>query len=157
MKIQSYKHLDTQQKLQIFRLWNNEYPQSLSYPNLDKLDVYLSGIINPVHYFLLNNRDEIIGWASTFRRENEIWFAIIIDGKYHGKGFGKMLLDELKKEENELNGWVIDGNSDQKSNGDLYISPLPFYIKNKFQILSAIRLELDIFSAVKIIWSRQNH
>lgn len=156
MKIQSYKHLDIQQKQQIFSLWNTEYPHILSYPNLDKMDVYLEGIINPTHYFLLNNLDETIGWAATFSRENEIWFAIIVDGIYHGKGFGKMLLDELKKEEKQLNGWVIDGNFQRKSNGELYISPLPFYVKNKFEVLSEIRLELDIFSAVKIFWSRHN-
>ena len=64
------------------------------------------------------------------------------------------MLDKLKENENTLNGWVIDHNSDKKLNGNFYQSPLEFYIKNGFETLSETRLELEIMSAVKIKWTK---
>lgn len=156
MKIETTKYLDFHQKSHIFDLWNNEYPQQLSYESIENLEIYLNGISNPTHYFLSNQLDETVGWASTFSREGEIWFAIIINSEFHGKGYGKMLLDEMKIVENKLNGWVIDRDNEVKSNGELYRSPLDFYKKNDFKILSDIRLELELFSAVKIVWEKDH-
>lgn len=154
MKIETTKYLDFHQKRHIFDLWNNEYPQQLSYENIERLEIYLNGISNLTHYFLSNQLDETIGWASTFSREGEIWFAIIINSEFHGKGYGEMLLDEMKTIENKLSGWVIDGKNEVKSNGELYLSPLEFYRRNDFKILSDVRLELEIFFAVKIVWEK---
>ncbi|MCK9481612.1 MAG: hypothetical protein M0R38_07625 [Bacteroidia bacterium] len=64
------------------------------------------------------------------------------------------MLNELKSDENVLNGWVIDHNSDIKINGNFYQSPLNFYLKNEFEILNETRLELEIMSAVKIKWKK---
>ena len=64
------------------------------------------------------------------------------------------MLNTLKNDENTLNGWVIDHNSDKKLNGNIYQSPLEFYIKNGFETLSETRLELEIMSAVKIKWTK---
>lgn len=96
-----------------------------------------------------------MGWALTFERENEKWFAIILSEKIKGKGLGRKMLNELKKEEQVLNGWVIDHNNDKKKNGQQYISPLKFYEKCGFIILSDVRLELDKISAVKIKWMKE--
>ena len=63
------------------------------------------------------------------------------------------MLDEIKNNEPVLNGWVIDHNNDKKKNGQQYISPLKFYEKCGFGILSDVRLELDKISAVKIKWT----
>lgn len=65
-----------------------------------------------------------------------------------------MLLDKVKEFENELNGWVMDHENDLKASGDIYLSPIRFYLKNDFEILNEIRLETEIMSAVKIKWSR---
>ena len=67
----------------------------------------------------------------------------------HGKGCVRKVLNELKQHENKLNGWIIDHNNDRKLNGNFYKSRLEFYVKNDFEVLSEIRLELKIMSAVK--------
>ncbi|MDQ1089121.1 hypothetical protein [Siphonobacter sp. SORGH_AS_1065] len=64
------------------------------------------------------------------------------------------MLNKLKENEDALNGWVIDQNSDRKLNGSLYQSPLELYQKNNFQVIPEIRLET--ISAVKIRWKKSN-
>lgn len=102
---------------------------------------------------MTNKENLILGWALKFERENEKWFAIILSEIIKGKGLGRKMLNELKKEEQVLNGWVIDHNNDKKKNGQLYVSPLKFYEKCDFEIIVNERLELDKISAVKIKWS----
>ncbi len=64
------------------------------------------------------------------------------------------MLELAKRKENELNGWVIDHNIDRKINGEFYVSPLDFYLKNGFVKLPHKRLELDKISAVSIKWTK---
>jgi len=96
--------------------------------------------------------NQILGWAFVFVREKENWFGIILNSKQQGKGFGTLLLKELKKCKSSLNGWVIDHSNDIKQNGELYSSPLDFYLKNEFLVDKNIRLENNAISAVKIKW-----
>lgn len=77
-----------------------------------------------------------------------------MDSKIHGQGLGTKILKQVKENEIELNGWVIDHNRDKKSNGEFYKSPLNFYLKNGFKKLSRNRLELYKISAVKIKWRK---
>ena len=86
--------------------------------------------------------------------EHEKWFAIILDSNFHGKGFGTKLLSLGKEKESELNGWVIDKQDDKRKNGELYKSPLNFYLKNGFEKFDNERLELEKISAVKIKWKK---
>ncbi|MCX8531623.1 N-acetyltransferase [Chryseobacterium luquanense] len=151
MKITNSHQLNQQQKEQILQLWNNEYPEKIAYKDMASFENYLEKL-NEVNHFLLSDTDKIYGWAITFIRDNETWFAVILSENLHGKGWGTKILSILKKNKNELNGWVIDHNSDKKLNGDFYRSPLEFYIKNEFEVLTDIRLELEIMSAVKIKW-----
>lgn len=154
MKITKQIELNDTQKEQIFELWNNEYPEKLTYNSIAYFENYLNKLTEQNHYLLLDKNDEINGWATTFTRESEKWFAIIISEKLHGKGIGTKILNELKNNENTLNGWAIDHNSDKKTNGNIYQSPLEFYIKNGFKVLRETRLELKIMSAVKIKWTK---
>lgn len=71
------------------------------------------------------------------------------------KRIGSKLLDRLKSEETELNGWVIDHHMEKKNNNCLYNSPLGFYMKNGFELEPHQRLETSNLSAVKIKWSRR--
>lgn len=73
----------------------------------------MDNLTQKAHYLLLNDENNIEGWAVTFIRENEKWFAIIISGKLHGKGIGTMMLNKLKDDEDTLNGWVIDHDLDK--------------------------------------------
>lgn len=146
--------LDEQQKKDILELWNNEYPEKLAYSSLRDFENYLQNLVDPTHYLLLDEADRTNGWAMTFIRDNEKWFAIIISGKLHGKGIGTKMLNKLKEVETTLNGWVINHDSDQKANGDTYQSPIGFYSRNHFEIESQTRLELEKISAVKIKWAK---
>ncbi|SDF95518.1 Acetyltransferase (GNAT) domain-containing protein [Pedobacter terrae] len=145
--------LDDYTKKQVFDLWNSEYPEKLAYNELAEFDDYLENLTNLNHFLLESNEDLVLGWALTFRRDNEAWFAIILSEKIKGKGLGRKMLNEIKRNEKVLNGWVIDHHNDLKKNGTVYYSPLKFYEKCGFEILSEIRLELDKISAVKIKWT----
>jgi hypothetical protein len=152
MKIITLTNFTVQQKESVFKLWNEEYPNKLQYSNLQEFDNYLNALFEKKHYLLLDEYDDIVGWASVFSRENARWFSLILSSANQGVGYGTILLNELKKEEKHLFGWVIDHNNDIKANGNPYLSPLIFYRKNNFIIHSSIRLELEKISAVKIEW-----
>ena len=155
LKIIQTNELNDQAKMQVFDLWNNEYPEKLSYKSLNEFDNYLQNLNNLKHFLLISDIDIILGWALTFDRDNNKWFAIILSEKIKGKGLGRKMLDELKKVEHILNGWVIDHNNDKKKNGVAYVSPLKFYEKCGFEIQNDVRLELDKISAVKIRWTNE--
>ncbi|QQQ27869.1 GNAT family N-acetyltransferase [Chryseobacterium indoltheticum] len=154
MKITTTHQLNQVQKEQILQLWNNEYPEKLTYKNMAGFESYLEKLNEVKHFLLANNDEKIQGWAITFKRENETWFAIILSENLHGKGWGTKVLNELKQNKKEMNGWVIDHSDDKKRNGSFYKSPLEFYLKNGFEVLSDTRLELEIMSAVKIRWKK---
>ncbi|HEY5408168.1 MAG TPA: hypothetical protein VIJ92_13820 [Ginsengibacter sp.] len=144
--------LTTEQKESVYKLWNNEYPEMLSFKTMSDLDNYLITLPNVSYYLLKNDSDEIEGWAMKFIMANEKWFAITIDSKVQGKGKGTILLNKLKEKEESLSGWVIDHENDIKQNGEKYKSPVLFYLKNGFKIYSDSRLEIPILSAAKISW-----
>jgi predicted GNAT family N-acyltransferase len=146
--------LDNQQKLTLMQLWNNEYPTNLAYKTVADFEKYLDNLKDLRHILLVDKTNEILGWIFCFTRDNNRWFAIILSDSIQGKGLGRLSLDKLKALEQELNGWVIDNNLYIKSNGQKYLSPLEFYQKTGFCILTDKRLELDHFSAVQIKWTR---
>ena len=146
--------LSTSEKLEIFKLWNTEYPEKLSYQSLSEFEQYLESLTEQSHILLIDSNEKIKGWYFDFMRENEKWFVIILDSKMHGNGFGTEILELARQNENELNGWVIDQSNERKRDGKLYVSPLNFYLKNGFKKLSGNRLELDKISAVKIKWGK---
>ena len=154
MKIITTNNLDDHQKKVIYDLWNAEYPKNLTHSNPIDFENYLNALTNQRHNLLIDKNGIIKGWYFDFDRNNEKWFAMIIASEIHGKGFGTMLLNEAKKRESVLNGWVIDKTNYLKQNGDGYKSPISFYIKNGFHKLPEIRLELAHLSAVKIKWKK---
>lgn len=154
MKILQTTVLTLNQKQSLFELWNTEYPEKIGYDELSEFENYLDGLLNKEHYLLVDDQNQIVGWAFTFFREQEDWFGIIINSKMQGKGFGMLLLDELKKNKLILNGWVIDHQNYLKQNKEPYLSPLFFYTKNGFLVENDIRIENDKISAVKIRWEQ---
>lgn len=139
------------QKQAALRLWNSEYPRQLAYGNIRELDEYLDRLEQATHYLALD-KETIVGWLFVFDRNNERWFAIIIDSTVQKQGIGSGLLNYAKQQEPILNGWAADHNNDIKSNGEPYLSPLQFYIKNGFEVLHGTRLEREHLSLVKIRW-----
>lgn len=154
-KIVKTNELDVQAKQQVFDLWNNEYPANLSYNSLAEFDNYLQNITKLKHYLLRSAKGQVLGWALTFERDSETWFAIILSEEIKGKGFGKKMLNLLKQDEPILNGWVIDHNNDVKKNGLKYHSPLKFYEKCGFEIQSGVMLKHEKISAVKVQWTKE--
>ncbi|MBK8506066.1 MAG: GNAT family N-acetyltransferase [Saprospiraceae bacterium] len=140
------------EKIQTLELWNTEYPGKLAYSTFSSFEEYLLNLSQQSHILLLDESKKIKGWYFDFVRGEEKWFSLILESRLHGIGLGTQLLNKAKEKEPELNGWVIDHNSDRKKNGDFYKSPLNFYLKNGFKELTEKRLELDKISAVKIKW-----
>lgn len=155
MKIITTPILSDHQKQAALKIWNTEYPVRLLMPGMDELDAFINPLINPKHYLLINEVNEIVGWAATFSRETARCFFIILSGSIHGKGYGTLLLNEIKKDEKQLFAWAIDHDNDVKANGEPYASPIKFYRKNEFTINEGLRLENEQLSAVNILWNAE--
>lgn len=140
------------QKLEIFRLWNNEYPKKLSHSNSTKFDQYLDTLSDKNHILLLDKKGSVRGWLVYFVRDNEPCFAMILDSALQGKGWGSKLLNLAKKRNMELNGWVVDSDGETKENGHNYKSPIGFYRKNGFEIRTDIQLKKKNINGIKVIW-----
>ena len=145
IRIQISKSLTEDQTNHIDYLWNEVYPVKLK----NRFGLLLKGINEYNHHVLLNEADQVIGWAVAFLRDEEIWFSILVSGANQNKGYGKMLIDSLKQNCKNLCGWVIDHNNDLKQDGSTYYTPMQFYQKNGFTV-TADRIESDMISAVKI-------
>jgi GNAT superfamily N-acetyltransferase len=156
MKVITTTELSNDQEEFIYSLWNSEYPVPLCFQNIDGLRNYFSTLAGLQYYFLINDLHDPEGWAFTFNRDDESWFAITVNSKAHGRGKGSFLLNALKEHERNLNGWVIDHNNDVKQNGEPYASPLNFYLKNGFTVFPESRLEIPILSTIKIAWQRKD-
>lgn len=154
MKFVSSSSLTISEKLEILALWNREYPVRLAYKSVEEFNQYLKQLKSQSHILIFDQNDKIRAWYFDFIRDNEKWFAMIIDSKLQRQGLGSQILSLAKAKESQLNGWVIDHNKDQKINGESYNSPLPFYLKNGFKKIARERLELPHLSAVKIKWEK---
>lgn len=150
MQFSEKKVLSLEEKEQIRAIWNNEYPISIAHPTLESFENYLSSL-EYTNHFIATESASIVAWGVTFDRENEHWFALIIDRNFQGKGFGKELLQRMKLKEQILNGWVVIKNNSPRLDGSPYPLPLDFYLKYGFQKTELI-LESDIFTTLKITW-----
>lgn len=154
MRFETYRKLKRKHKLQLFELWNSEFPLSLGHKQPEDFENYLHHLENSTHYLLSLNDRIIVGWIYSFERFEETWFGLLINSPFQRKGHGSRLLNILKGKNSLLNGWVIDHNADLKSNGEIYASPMAFYLKNQFITVPENRLEKDQLSAVQIRWEK---
>lgn len=152
MNISATSELTASQQEAILAIWNEEYPMEINYPDVAAFNAYLDGLTDKQHLLLTDNEGAITGWAFSFVRDGEQWFAILLGSKAQGKGYGAQLLNELKKKNTILNGWTIDHNKGIKKNGTAYRSPIEFYLKNGFSVVPEVRLETEKISAVKVRW-----
>ncbi len=155
MKYRKLDALYPGDKEEILAIWNREYPVGLSYHSVTEFEHYLSQFTHQKHWLALDDKETIKGWCFLFNRDGKRWFAILIDSNCQRKGLGTKLLTLARKSESELNGWVVDHNNDIKSNGDIYPSPLRFYLKHGFNLLDDNRLEMEYFSAVQVQWKKK--
>lgn len=80
-------------------------------------------------------------------------FRILLQD-FQGNGYGSTILNRAKVRESELNGWIIDHNNYKKKSGEVYRSPLTFYLKNGFVKIENSRLASEKIAAVKMKWKR---
>ncbi len=126
-------------------MWNQEFPVDL----LGRFAQLLENVINYNHY-IIQDDDEILAWAADFEKDGATRFSIIVRDKYQGRGFGKHLINRLKRDLGEFYGWVIDDDNYLKQNGKAYLTPLNFYQKMGFDVLYDLRSDSDLINAVKI-------
>jgi RimJ/RimL family protein N-acetyltransferase len=145
MEINKTKYINNDQFQQINQMWNEEYPIKLK----DRFELLLEGVEKYNHY-LIEQENKVLAWAVEFEKENETRFSIIVKNEHKGQGFGKLLINRLKRDLGEFYGWVIDHNNDLKQNGEIYNTPIEFYLKNGFEILCEERIDSEMIKAVKI-------
>ena len=150
MIIKKIKELNSIQKKEILKIWNDEYPSNLAYNNLVDFEIYLDKLINSEHFVAYINSG-IVGWIVEFERDGGNWFVIMVSSQKQRKGIATKLIETVKRNSTELNGWVIDTENYTKQNGQVYKSPIEFYKKVGFEITKD-RLENEKLSAVQIKW-----
>jgi len=148
-------HLSAEEEKELLVLWNEEYPTLIHFDALENFQQYLQRLVAIKHYLLKTSGGSIQGWAFCFDRENERWFAILLSADIQGRGYGKMLINCIKRDERSLTAWVIDKNQYQKKNGKTYTSPLPFYLKNGFKIFPEEKPKDSSLEVVKIRWTTE--
>lgn len=154
MKFTETENLNKEQKTKVLELWNREYPKKLSLPGLDAFEQYLQNLGDKRHILLLDEQGTVKGWLISFIRDKERCFVMVLDPSMQGKGWGSKILDRAKKSDSELNGWVIDHNTELKQNGEKYISPIRFYEKNGFRILPDTATIKEGIHGIKVTWKR---
>lgn len=123
------KTLNTQQKKHILKLWNQEYPKKLSLSNLFAFEEYLQDLENKHHLLLCDEQETIKGW-------------------------GSKLINEAKRYNSELNGWVIDPNNELRMNGNKYLSPLGFYKMHGFLVFLNKPTTKEGITGIKVTWEK---
>jgi hypothetical protein len=59
MKIVSKSDLLIEEKEIIYQIWNNEYPERISYNSIEDLETYLNNLADVNNYFLYSDSNEI--------------------------------------------------------------------------------------------------
>lgn len=146
--------LNLEQKTSITALWNQEYPEKLKLPTVTDFENYLASLQDLNQIILTDDANSIKGWLAYFKRDGEKWFAMLIDPSLQGKGWGSGFLGLAKQRNTELNGWVIDNDTELKQNGEAYKSPLSFYLKNGFEVSDNVIIEKKGVRGIKVSWKQ---
>ncbi len=145
-----FDHLSDTQLSEILTLWNSSYPVGICYKDLDAFKNFLNPLSSIKHFLILSESNSIKAWIMTFDREQERWFSIIVSEAAKGQGLGKKLLSYVLQNDSPLCGWVVDHENDFKKDGTPYLSPLPFYKKLGFEVITSERYEKPGISCVKV-------
>jgi len=143
-------HLTEYYSQQINNLWNDEYPLSLR----DRFHLLFDDATNSKHYLICDSEETVLAWGAYFEKDSEIRFSIIVRENQQGNGLGSMIIERIKDDLDEFYGWVIDHDTDKKANSEFYQSPLEFYIRHGFEVLTDVRIDTDMIRAVKIHYKK---
>lgn len=130
-------------------LWNSEYPINILHKSISDTVEYLSKLTDQNHTFVYDDSGNIIAWYFDFIRDQERNFAIIVSSKHQKKGLGIELINQAKKNNSVLNGWVIISEGHKRQNSKPYKLPLGFYQNLGFQVLKEEK-EIQGLRLVKI-------
>jgi GNAT superfamily N-acetyltransferase len=81
-------------------------------------------------------------------------FSILVSAENQNSGVGSRLIEFMKIHNTRLTGWVIDNNNAVKMNGEIYKSPIMFYLKHGFNIEEKNRIDNELLNAVLISWQK---
>jgi len=142
--------LSASEKMDIFHIWNTVYPAQITHNTIADLDKYLATIGNTTHTLAKIN-ERTVGWLSTFDRNNDRWFAIIVDPGHQRRSIGTRLMHELQTTEQKVYGWIVLEDNYIKRDGSVYLSPKEFYKKFDFVITDEF-FASDALTTTKIYW-----
>ena len=152
MTLQKVEILSPPQKEAIFDIWNSAYPKQIAYKMFPDFENYLAKCEEPIH-LLAFKENNVVGWLSVFKRNDQRWFALIVDPQHQKQGVGQKLLREAQQLETELFGWIAPHDNYFKADGTLYRSPRSFYVKNGFTITEET-FKTDVLTTTKIHWKQ---
>ncbi len=146
--------LNQQQQFELLKCWNEVYPLNLKFDDLGKMKIYFDGLQKLEYFLLIDSSIPATAFSFRFIRDEELWLAMLMPPSMQGKGYGSILIEELTENINSISAWVVDHERDVKADGSPYISPLLFYLKERFEIQEGVRLETDTISAAKLVWEK---
>jgi hypothetical protein len=153
MQIEIISSLANSDQLHIYNIWNSVYPTQVVFVSKNDFKSYLDKANNQKHFIYRNDDTTIGGWLMTFTRNDDRYFVLLVSEKKKKNGIGTILIEEMKKSEDIIMGWVVELNTYIKSDGTLYHSPVDFYKRSGF-IITDEKCEENNFSIVKIMWQR---
>lgn len=146
--------LNQQQQFELLKCWNEVYPLNLKFDDLGKMKIYFDGLQKLEYFLLIDSSIPATAFSFRFIRDEELWLAMLMPPAMQGKGYGSILIEELTENINSISAWVLDHERDVMADGSPYISPLLFYLKERFEIQEGVRLENDTISAAKLVWKK---
>ncbi|WP_116127365.1 GNAT family N-acetyltransferase [Lewinella sp. IMCC34183] len=119
------------------RIWNREFPLLMAFDGPDEFDRYLANQVDP--YFVFAHIDgHLVAWSMSYLRGGERWFVLVVGADFKSQGYGKVLMERMLTRDTPLNGWVIMDDDHLKSNGEYYLSPIPWYRRIGFLLTDEI-------------------
>ncbi|MGB0933224.1 MAG: GNAT family N-acetyltransferase [Lishizhenia sp.] len=135
-------------------LWNLVYPSGIAHISLEQTVEFINTKENRTHY-VIKNAYKMIAWSFTFLRNEQCWISILVDSKHQKKGLGKALIQEMKADNDELCGWMVDKPGYKTLEGKPYKVPLDFYLRLGFVVQENCRFDSDLLNSVKIEWKKK--
>lgn len=114
---------------------NKRLPDNL-YTEFDEFKRRLSNYRDPEYITLHDEDDTILGFVilRSIGVDNHRYGILIVDDVAAGNTYGKQIIDAAKESNDNLYGWVYDGDHRKTKDGSKYKSPLTYYITQGFKI-----------------------
>ena len=150
MDVHEIEILDSKLIKQLFKAWNEEFPESMAFESLKDFKVFLGKMENARHFvtFRRNNKD-ISAWMALYNKNNERWIVLLLPTFQIENTLATELLRMSKELENELNVWVIDHLKPQTNR-------VQFFLDNGFDYAEKVRFENETATVVKMRWTKSS-